>query len=111
MIEVRLFAGLRQGRQKIYQMEPDSVKNVQDIMDVLNIQRSEVNILLINGFHQKPETEVKDADIVCRTADKVGAPIPLTNMVRELFKLAVHKYPPTDDSLEVVRLYEEMCAE
>ena len=64
MIEVRLFAGLRQGRQKIYQMEPDSVKNVQDIMNVLNIQRSEVNILLINGFHQKPETEVKDEDIV-----------------------------------------------
>ena len=64
MIEVRLFAGLRQGRQKIYQMEPDSVKNVQDIMDVLSIQRSEVNILLINGFHQKPETEVKDEDVV-----------------------------------------------
>ena len=64
MIEVRLFAGLRQGRQKIYQMEPDAVKNVQDIMDALNIQRSEVNILLINGFHQKPETEVKDEDIV-----------------------------------------------
>ena len=64
MIEVRLFAGLRQGRQKIYQMEPDSVRNVQDIMDVLSIQRSEVNILLINGFHQKPETPVKDEDIV-----------------------------------------------
>ena len=64
MIEVRLFAGLRQGRQKIYQMEPDSIKNVQDIMDVLNIDRKEVNIRLINGFHQKPETEVKDEDIV-----------------------------------------------
>ena len=64
MIEVRLFAGLRQGRQKIYQMESESLKNVQDIMDTLNIQREEVNILLINGFHQKPETEVKDEDIV-----------------------------------------------
>ena len=64
MIEVRLFAGLHQGRQKIYFMEPDSVKNVQDIMDVLSIQRREVNILLINGFHQKPETEVRDEDIV-----------------------------------------------
>ena len=64
MIEVRLFAGLRQGRQKIYQMKSDSVKTVQDIMDKLSIQRSEVNILLINGFHQKPETEVKDEDIV-----------------------------------------------
>ena len=64
MIEVRLFAGLRQGRQKIYHMESDSVKNVQDIMDVLDIRREEVNILLINGFHQKPETEVKDEDLV-----------------------------------------------
>ena len=64
MIEVRLFAGLRQGRQKIYQMEPDSISTVQDIMDRLSIDRKEVNILLVNGFHQKPETEVKDGDIV-----------------------------------------------
>lgn len=64
MIEVRLFAGLRQGRQKIYQMEPDSIATVQDIMDRLSIDRKEVNILLINGFHQKPETEVRDGDIV-----------------------------------------------
>lgn len=64
MIEVRLFAGLRQGRQKIYQMEPESVATVQDIMNRLSIDRKEVNILLINGFHQKPETEVKDGDIV-----------------------------------------------
>lgn len=64
MIEVRLFAGLRQGRQKIYQMEPESVATVQDIMNSLSIDRKEVNILLINGFHQKPETEVKDGDIV-----------------------------------------------
>lgn len=64
MIEVRLFAGLRQGRQKIYQMEPESVATVQDIMNSLSIERKEVNILLINGFHQKPETEVKDGDIV-----------------------------------------------
>ena len=64
MIEVRLFATLRQGRQKVYYVEPDSVKTVQDIMDVLDVPRSEVNIMLINGFHQKPETEVKDEDIV-----------------------------------------------
>ena len=64
MIEVRLFAGLRQGRQKIYQMESDSILNVQDIMDRLSIDRKEVNILLVNGFHQKPETELKDGDIV-----------------------------------------------
>ena len=64
MIEVRLFAGLRQGRQKVYQMEPGSVSIVQDVMNALDIPRSEVNIILINGFHQKPETEIKDEDIV-----------------------------------------------
>ena len=64
MIEVRLFATLRQGRQKVYQVESSSVNTVQDIMDVLDVPRSEVNIMLINGFHQKPETEVKDGDIV-----------------------------------------------
>ena len=64
MIEVRLFATLRQGRQKVYQFEPDSIRNVQDTMDLVNGPRSEGNIILINGFHQKPETEVKDGDIV-----------------------------------------------
>jgi len=64
MIEVRLFAGLREGRGKIIMMEPGSVKTVQDVMDRLSIQRAEVNILLVNGFHQKPETEVKDEDVV-----------------------------------------------
>ena len=64
MIEVRLFATLRQGRQKVYQVESDSVKTVQDIMDAVDVPRSEVNIMLINGFHQKPETEVKDGDVV-----------------------------------------------
>ena len=64
MIEVRLFAGLRQGRQKVYQMEPGSVSIVQDVMNVLDIPRSEVNIILINGFHQKPETAITDGDIV-----------------------------------------------
>ena len=64
MIEVRLFATLRQGRQKVYQFEPDSIRNVQDAMNLVEVPRSEVNIILINGFHQKPETEVKDGDIV-----------------------------------------------
>ena len=64
MIEVRLFATLRQGRQKVYQVESNSVHTIQDIMDAVDVPRSEVNIMLINGFHQKPETPVKDEDIV-----------------------------------------------
>ena len=64
MIEVRLFATLRQGRQKVYHVDAASVSTVQDIMDAVDVPRSEVNIMLINGFHQKPETEVKDEDVV-----------------------------------------------
>ena len=55
------------------------------------------------------EIQLKDTDIACKTADAVGAPVLLGNTARELFKLAVKKYPPRDDSLEVVRLYEELA--
>lgn len=54
------------------------------------------------------QIQLKDTGIVCKTADAVGAHTPLANTAREMFKLAVQKYPPTDDSLEVVRLYEEI---
>ena len=64
MIEVRLFANLRKGREKVYFMDPESVETVQDVMNALSIPRDEVNILLVNGFHQKPETKVNDEDIV-----------------------------------------------
>ena len=55
------------------------------------------------------QIQLKDTSIACKTADAVGAPAFLANTARELFKLAVRKYPPTDDSLEVVRIYEELC--
>ena len=55
------------------------------------------------------QIQLKDTNIVCQTADAVGAPTLLANTARELFKLAVKKYPPTDDSLEVLRIYEELC--
>ena len=64
MIEVRLFANLRKGREKVYFMDSESVETVQDVMNALSIPRDEVNILLVNGFHQKPETKVNDEDIV-----------------------------------------------
>ncbi len=52
--------------------------------------------------------QLKDTNIVCDTANAVGAPALLANVARELFKSAVQKYTPTDDSLEVMRLYEEL---
>lgn len=55
------------------------------------------------------QIQLKDTDIVCQTADAAGAPAFLANTARELFKLAVNSYPPTDDSISVARLYEALC--
>lgn len=64
MIEVRVFATLRQGREKVTMLEPQGIACAGDILEKLNISREEVSILLINGFHQKPEASVKDGDIL-----------------------------------------------
>ena len=64
MIEVRLFATLREGRGKILKLDAANISVAGDIVNLLEIPAEEVAILLINGFHQKPETPVKDGDIV-----------------------------------------------
>lgn len=57
------------------------------------------------------QIQLKDTNIACKTANAVGAPSFLASTARELFKLALNKYPATDDSLEVVRVYEDLCKE
>lgn len=64
MIEVRVFATLRQGRDKITMMPADDLSCAGDIINKLGIPPEEVAILLINGFHKKPTDPVKDGDIV-----------------------------------------------
>ena len=64
MIEVRVFATLRQGREKITMLSPEGISCAGDILDRMRIPPAEVSILLVNRFHQKPETPVKDGDIV-----------------------------------------------
>ena len=64
MIEVRLFATLREGRGKILHLDAASISVARDIVRQLEIPAEEVAILLINGFHQKPETPVNNGDIV-----------------------------------------------
>ena len=64
MIEVRLFATLREGRGKILKLDAAEFAAAGDIVRHLEIPMEEVAILLINGFHQKPETPVKDGDVV-----------------------------------------------
>ena len=64
MIEVRLFATFREGREKIYYMEAEKIKKVSDALEILRIPEEEVAICLINGRHSKVDTEVKDGDIL-----------------------------------------------
>lgn len=64
MIEVRLFATLREGRGKVQMLDAADFSTAGDIIRHLDIPVEEVAILLINGFHKKPENPVKDGDIV-----------------------------------------------
>ena len=64
MIEVRFFAALRNGRGKIAQVPAEEASSAKDLLRRFEIPSEEVAILLINGFHSKPEDPVKDGDVV-----------------------------------------------
>ena len=64
MIEVRLFATLREGRGKIVMLPAEDHADAASIIRHLDIPFEEVAILLINGFHKKPGDPVKDGDVV-----------------------------------------------
>lgn len=64
MIEVKLFATLRNGREKKYELSADDYKTVRDVCCFLDIPVDEVAILLINGFHSKPDDPIKDGDVI-----------------------------------------------
>lgn len=64
MIEVRLFATLRENREKTYFLPAQDFHCALDILVYLGIPKEDVSTLLINGFHKKPEDEVKDNDVL-----------------------------------------------
>lgn len=64
MIEVRLFATLREGRGKVQLLPADRFATAGDIIRHLEIPAEEVAILLVNGFHKKPSEPVKAGDVV-----------------------------------------------
>ena len=45
-------------------LPPEGIATAADILSLLDIPAEEVSILLINGFHRKPESPVQDGDIV-----------------------------------------------
>ena len=64
MIEVRLFATLREGRGKVFFLEGYEYSCGTDILKEFQIPEEEVSIFLINGFHRKPQDPVKDGDVL-----------------------------------------------
>ena len=64
MIEVKLFATLRDGREKAYNFPADEYHTPAEILSSLNIPAEEVSLILVNGFHSRPDTPLKDSDMV-----------------------------------------------
>lgn len=64
MIEVRLFATLRENRDKILYLAANDFRDGTSIIQALNIEPSEVAIFLINGIHSKLDDHIKEKDIV-----------------------------------------------
>lgn len=61
-VEVRLFATLRDGRDKVLEMEVAENATVNKILDLLKIREEDVAILLINGKDGKLDTKLCDGD-------------------------------------------------
>lgn len=64
MIEVRLFATFREGRDKVSLLDSKDFKNAGEILDYLQIPREEVAILLLNGKYSEADVSVKDGDVL-----------------------------------------------
>ena len=64
MIEVRLFATFRDGREKITMLDSNEYKTAGDILKHFGIPIEEVAILLINGRHSAADNPVKDGDVL-----------------------------------------------
>ncbi len=64
MVEIQLFATLRDGRDKRYLLPPESCGTIRDIIEYFQIPPEDVAIMLINGRHQKPDATVQDGDLV-----------------------------------------------
>ncbi len=64
MIEVRLFATLREGRDKISMLDSNQYKTIGAVLGYFSIPIEEVAIILINGHHAVPDAPVKDGDVL-----------------------------------------------
>jgi len=63
-IKVRLFATLREGREKEYLMTLNKPETALDITNRLDINAQDIAILLVNGMDRPLEIEIQDGDVV-----------------------------------------------
>lgn len=63
-ITVKLFATLRNNREKEMTMDLDPNATPKDIIERLNIAQEEAAIIMINGRGAKLDTVLRDNDIV-----------------------------------------------
>ena len=63
-LEVRLFATFRQGRFKVKEMELADGLVLMGLLEELNICKTEVGILLVNGRHSVEDTILNAGDVV-----------------------------------------------
>ncbi len=64
MIEVRLFATFREGREKVLFLDAKEYTKAGDVLDYLDIPQEEVAIYLINGRHSKFTDSIKEGDVL-----------------------------------------------
>ncbi|MBN4069780.1 MAG: molybdopterin synthase sulfur carrier subunit [Alkaliphilus sp.] len=63
-IEVRLFATLREGRDKKIYVDYEEGLNGNAIVEKLNIPKDEVAIFLVNGRDLALDKELKENDVI-----------------------------------------------
>jgi len=64
MIEVKLFAGLRIGREKSYQFPTNQFSNGNEIREYLDIPKEKIAIYLINGKNRELDDDIMDGDVI-----------------------------------------------
>ena len=64
MLDVKLFATLRDGREKAYKLPVEDFPTPAAIYEHLDIPPEDVAILLVNGFHSDKDVALKDGDFI-----------------------------------------------
>lgn len=63
-IEVRLFATFREGREKKQVLMLEESSEISKVLDILNIKKEEVSILLLNGRDGPIDRKLEDGDVI-----------------------------------------------